>query len=79
MFDFAERQAKVKERNQKERGMPVCLCLCTFIKIRNGIKKNLDLVSCTAVYIDLGKLSITILDKWLIGKLRKSFGEMNYT
>ena len=78
MFAFAERQAKVKERNQKERGMPVCLCLCTFIKIRNGIK-NLDLVSCTAVFIDLGKMSITILDKWLIGKLRKSFGEMNYT
>ena len=78
MFAFAERQAKVKERNQKERGMPVCLCLCTFIKIRNGIK-NLDLVSCTAFYIDLGKMSITILDKWLIGKLRKSFGEMSYT
>ena len=55
---FAERQAKIKERNQKKE-MPVCLCLCTFIKIRNGIK-NLDLVSCTAVYIDLGKMSITI-------------------
>ena len=78
MFAFAERQAKVKERNQKERGLPVCLCLCTFIKIRTGIK-NLDLVSCTAVFIGLGKMSITILDKWLIGKLRKSFGEMNYT
>ena len=59
MFAFAERQAKIKERNQKERGMPVCLCLCTFIEIRNGIK-NLDLVSCTAVYIDLGKMSVTI-------------------
>ena len=78
MFAFAERQAKVKERNQIERGMPVCLCLCTFIKIRNGMK-NLDLVSCTAVFIDLGKMSITILDKWLIEKIRKSFGEMSYT
>ena len=77
MFAFAERQATIKERNQKKE-VPVCLCLCTFIKIRNGIK-NLDLVSCTAVFIDLGKMSITILDKWLIGKLRKSFGEMSYT
>ena len=45
--------------------MPVCLCLCTFIEIRNGIK-NLDLVSCTVVYIDLGKTSVTI---WTIGSL----------
>ena len=52
---FAERQAEIKERNQK---MPVCLCLCTFIEIRNGTK-NLDLVSCTAVYSDLGKVSVT--------------------
>ena len=59
MFAFAERQAEIKERNQKKRKMPVCLCLCTFIEIRNGIK-NLDLVSCTAVYIDLGKMSVTI-------------------
>ena len=43
--------------------MPVCLCLCTFIEIRNGTK-NLDLVSCTVVYIDLGKTSVTI---WTIG------------
>ena len=77
MFAFAERQAKVKERNQKERGMPVCLCLCTFIKIRNGIK-NLDLVSCTAVYIDFREDVSYYLDKWLVGKLRKSFGDMNY-
>ena len=56
---FAERQAEIKERNQKKGKMPVCLCLCTFIEIRNGIK-NLDLVSCTAVYIDLGKMSVTI-------------------
>ena len=54
---FAVRQAEIKERNQK-REVPVCLCLCTFIKIRSGIK-NLDLVSCTAVYIDLGKMSVT--------------------
>ena len=78
MFALLRDRLEIKERNQKERGMPVCLCLCTFIKIRNGIK-NLDLVSCTAVFIDLGKMSITILDKWLIGKLRKSFGEMSYT
>ena len=78
MFAFAERQAKVKERNQKERGMPVCLCLCTFIKIRNGIK-NLDLVSCTVVYIDLGKTSVTI---WTISSLKIVEiigGKMNYT
>ena len=68
----------MKERNQKERGMPVCLCLCTFYQNQKW-KKNLDLVSCTSFYIDLGKMSITILDKWLIGKLRKSFGEMSYT
>ena len=55
---FAVRQAEIKERNQKKE-VPVCLCLCTFIKIRNGIK-NLDFVSCTAVYIDLGKMSVTI-------------------
>ena len=45
--------------------MPVCLCLCTFIEIRNGIK-NLDFVLCTVVYIDLGKTSVTI---WTIGSL----------
>ena len=45
--------------------MPVCLCLCTFIEIRNGTK-NLDFVLCTVVYIDLGKTSVTI---WTIGSL----------
>ena len=78
MFALLRDRLEIKERNQKKGKMPVCLCLCTFIELRNGIK-DLDLVSCTAVYIDLGKLSITILDKWLIGKLRKSFGEMSYT
>ena len=45
--------------------MPVCLCLCTFIEIRNGTK-NLDFVLCTVVYIGLGKTSVTI---WTIGSL----------
>ena len=60
---FAERQAEIKERNQK---MPVCLCLCTFIEIRNGTK-NLDFAACTVVYIGLGKTSVTI---WTIGSLK---------
>ena len=75
---FAERQAEIKERNQKKEDA----CLFVFVHFHQNQKwnkKDLDLVSCTAVYIDLGKLSITILDKWLIGKLRKSFGEMSYT
>ena len=63
VFAFAERQAEIKERNQK---MPVCLCLCTFIEIRNGTK-NLDFAACTVVYIGLGKTSVTI---WTIGSLK---------
>jgi len=58
VFAFAERQAEIKERNQKKED--ACLFVFVhFIEIRNGIK-NLDLVSCTAVYIDLGKMSVTI-------------------
>ena len=58
VFAFAERQAEIKERNKK---MPVCLCLCTFIEIRRS-----DLVLCTVVYIGLGKTSITT---WTISSL----------
>jgi len=55
---FAVRQAEIKERNQKGRCLFVCVC-ALLVKIRNGIK-DLDLFSCTAVFIDLGKMSVTI-------------------
>jgi len=58
VFAFAERQAEIKERNQKKEDA----CLFVFVHFYRNQKwnKNLDLVSCTAVYIDLGKMSVTI-------------------
>jgi hypothetical protein len=77
VFAFAERQAEVKERNQKREGA----CLFVFVHFYRNQKWNKKLGLCF-VHGGLHWFREDVryyLDYWLIGKLRKSLGEMNYT